>query len=160
MLESFEFSILNRIRFGSGFVSGCETKSFKSFSGTLLKLWNINFVGLWGGMYLWEVCICAIWEPLFWNNQSAFRADVPGISSFISSSTEHHQASCHWVDLLLNCPSETSLCSYHACSHFPGLVSYTDSKWWGLVKSEEGLDIPGGQLVRWANSTVCWDNPS
>lgn len=63
MLGSFEFSVLNRILFDSGFISGCEP-TFKSFSGTLLKLQNINSVGLWGGMYLWEVYICVIWEPL------------------------------------------------------------------------------------------------
>lgn len=65
---------------------------------------------------------------LLLHKQFAFRANVPGTSSLTSSSTQHGQASWSWVDLLLNCPSDASLHSYHTCSHFLGLISYPDSK--------------------------------
>lgn len=54
MLASFEFGALDRIWFDSGFISGCEP-AFKSSCGALLRLPNVNSVGLWG-VCLWEVC--------------------------------------------------------------------------------------------------------
>lgn len=67
MLASFEFGALDRIWFDSGFISGCEP-AFKSSCGALLRLPNVNSVGLWGGcVSVRGVCSWMVCEPLSQN---------------------------------------------------------------------------------------------